>query len=44
VQYVFTVTEDSDEIMFELSQKTNRQDKVSIGFTVLKVSSLLYAV
>jgi len=44
VQYVFTVTEDSDEIMFELSQKTNRQDNASIGFTVLKVSSLLYAV
>jgi len=40
------VSRDSDEIMFELSQKASRQqgsDNLSVGFTVLKVRMLLAA-
>lgn len=41
LQYLFTVSEDSDEVMFGLSQKSSRTqdaDKHSIGVTVLKVT------
>lgn len=41
-QYMFTVTDNEDELMFELSQQTSRQqnaENLSIGVTALKVES-----